>query len=101
MPWSRIDLPDVAPLGMAASALEVKSWLAVFGHLEARATADHARILELERQAAERHSAIAPAKPVERMLSVVTRSSRRVTGSLRRIKRAVRPLWRRREGRRR
>ena len=43
---SRIELPEVAPLVMAASALEVKSWLAVFGYPEARAAADHARILE-------------------------------------------------------
>ena len=75
---SRIELPEVAPFAMAASALQVKTWLAAFGHQEARAAADHARILELEERAArrlERDSAVARAERAERMLSAVTSSS--------------------------
>jgi SAM-dependent methyltransferase len=88
---SRIELPDVAPLAMAASALQVKTWLATFGHQEARAAADHARILELEQQTAERDRAVARA---EGMLSAVTSSSSwRLTAPMRGLKAAASPLW--------
>ena len=99
---SRIELPEVAPLAMAASALQVKTWLAAFGHHEARAAADHARILELELQTAERDNAVARAERAERMFSAVTSSSSwRLTAPLRGIKQAASPLWGRIRGARR
>jgi hypothetical protein len=83
---SRIQLPDVAPLALAASALQVKTWLEAFGSQEASAVARHARILELEQQVVER----------DRRLSVVMSSSSwRMTAPLRGLKDAARPLWRR------
>ena len=76
---SRIDLPEVAPLAIAASAFQAKTWLAALGHQEARAAADHARILELEH-----------------ILSAVTSSSSwRLTAPLRSLKNTASPLWRR------
>jgi 2-polyprenyl-3-methyl-5-hydroxy-6-metoxy-1,4-benzoquinol methylase len=99
---SRVGLPEVAPLAMAASALQVKTWLAALGYHEARAAADHARFLELEQQTAERDRAVARAERAERMLSAVTSSSSwRVTAPLRGLKNAASPLWRRIGGARR
>ena len=111
----RNDLPELPPLAVMASALQVKTWLAALAKQRAMAAADHARILELEEKAKdlttvpqlqsevaaltaelarvrdEKDRVIGRAETAERVLSDVWSSlSWRLTSPLRRLKGLVR-----------
>jgi SAM-dependent methyltransferase len=104
---SRNEPPEIPPLALMTSSLQVGSWLGAFGEQRALAAASHARILELEhlqsRVAAldaelahvreENERVLGRAEHAERVLDDVWRSlSWRLTSPLRRLKRRVRSL---------
>jgi SAM-dependent methyltransferase len=113
----RSELPEVPPLALLASSLQVKRWLTAFGEERAVAAANRARILELEertkelatvpnlqsqvaaldaelaRVREEKEGVLARAEHAERVLGEVWSSlSWRLTSPLRRLKGFVRSL---------